>query len=189
MLFINLLLTSFLIADPLAGVLIGDPARRGGPVNQWMAGLVSLPVQMACVWVGLFVLTWIECRGVRFFARKRGWRVTKDVSWQVCAHASIGWVLSGLVPLMFLATLYVLSTYLGVSPRGSIVIRWGWFNAGIVGWNEIVWMTGMLMGYGSGLLAFEILVYIGVRQCRYANPPALARGAASGVGEIIARPS
>jgi hypothetical protein len=51
-------------------------------------GAVGLPA-------ALFLLTWIETLGVRFFGKRRGWRVTRPIAWTVCSHAAIGWAIGG----------------------------------------------------------------------------------------------
>ena len=53
------------------------------------------------VYAGILLLTFIETLGVRIFARaeSRRWRITPDVAWVVCHHASAGWVIGGLLML------------------------------------------------------------------------------------------
>ncbi len=190
----NLVIAGFLITDPWTGVLVGDPARtvRGkGVVIENLVHAISLFGAVLLVAGVLLLLTWIECLGVRFIAARRGWRVTRAAAWQICAHASVGWILCGLIPVLSLAGVFIAARFFGASPGGVIDLT-GWLtnpptggpNPGprglTVNLYQLVVGGGVLVGYAGGLLVFETLVYLGIRACRYANPPeALAAQAAA----------
>lgn len=109
----------------------------------------------------LRLLTMIEDRGIRFFGKQRGWRITREVSGAVCAHASIGWVIGGI--LVFTA----LSLNFGQTwGSGAGLIR---RVTGLM--YYVQWVPVAALGFFAGMLVFEILVYVGVRECRFANPP------------------
>lgn len=96
----------------------------------------------------LLLLTWIESRGLRFFGARRGFRATRPVAETVCSHACVGWIV------------------------GSAVWFAGWVvvGAGVV--HELFVPLGLLLavlGAVAGLLIFEVLAYIGLRRCRFAN--------------------
>lgn len=175
LLYLNLLVAAFLIVDPWTGVLVGDPTRAARGTDPWhelvtYAWVVS--GQVGAVWCLLLALTWVEVQGVRLFARPRGWRVTKRVAWQVCAHASVGWIMAGWLVIAMLATLFILTRYFPAASgrwltRTFVLPRVG----GRVNVQEIVSALGLVAGYSGGLLWFEALVYRGVRACRFANPP------------------
>ena len=57
--------------------------------------LAAVPVAVL-----LLGLTTLETLGLRTFGRQRGWRVTRNVAWTVCAHASFGWVAGGLLGML-----------------------------------------------------------------------------------------
>ena len=108
----------------------------------------------------LLVLTWIETRGVRFFGKRRGWRVTGPIAWSVCAHAGIGWVIGSLVyALSPLAVIWLRPVY-DLFPATTGVR---------VATEAATWAP--IAAFVVGMLAFESLVYVGIRACRYANEP------------------
>ncbi|HMN40705.1 MAG TPA: zinc ribbon domain-containing protein [Phycisphaerales bacterium] len=123
------------------------------PRPPWVA-LGAVPLLVGA----LLALTWIETVGVRFFGRRRAWRVTWPIALSVCAHASIGWAIGGalhaLVPLMRTPLWWVLDRLPeAVASRGALAF-------------VTIAPVGALL---AGMLVFETLVYLGVRECRYAN--------------------
>ena len=113
----------------------------------------------------LWLLCWIETVGLRTWGKRRGWRVTGDVAWSVVAHSSFGWLVVGLA-----------------APAGLALFQFQWFSASVaqvVRWSEafglnnpalaILACTCPLIGLVPGIICFEILVYIGIRRCSYAN--------------------
>lgn len=160
-----------LLVAPWSGTLIGDPARaaRGsGMLAQAIAYALVVPFQ-ACIAAGLlFALTYIEWRGIRFFAWQRGWRLTRSGAWQICAHASVGWVVGALVPLLTMAVLWA-------APGGRpslldrLLSRGGGFGVSGASLGDIVLVILLGGSYVVGLLVFEVLIYHGVRQCRWGN--------------------
>ncbi len=132
---------------------------RGGMLFVWVL-LISL---------FLLALTWIECRGVRFFSNRRGWRMTPEAAWQVCCHASIGWIIMALLPLLGMAAMVGLVRVFHYSPTGVIDFS-RWLGPGAPIWHiESVMRSTLTLGAGLiGLMVFETLVYIGARQCKYA---------------------
>lgn len=164
LLLVNLLLAGGLLAAPWVGTLIGDPAR-GARGSAWLSrnGQFALSLAAGTIGIGgvLLALTAIESLGVRFFGKRRGWRITPDVAWQVCAHASVGWVVAAVLTILALVVWLNLS-YFGLG--GWMTRRGGWGDLGLA--------AVPVAGFLAGMLVFEILVYRGVRRCRYANPPA-----------------
>jgi len=172
LLIINAVVAGFLLVDPWVGVLIGDPARyarSSGPVAEFATKTAMLILETIAVALFFGLLTWIEFQGVRFFARQRGWRLTRDAAWQVCCHASVGWVLLGLFPLLGMAIMFAATYWLSWSPKGVIDLS---SLLGpmvpLIGVQSLV--TGVLTIGGAilGLLVYETLVYIGIRQCKFA---------------------
>lgn len=117
----------------------------------WPLGFASV-VAVILGMVALVVLTRIEELGMHVFGRGRGWRVTRDVAVTVTGHASVGW----LVGAWLLVTAVLL---LGVA-----------MGAGSGVWAQVAFV-GVVGSLLAGLLTFEVLVFVGVRRCRFANLP------------------
>jgi predicted RNA-binding Zn-ribbon protein involved in translation (DUF1610 family) len=166
LLVINHVIAGAFLAAPWTGTLIGDPSRRarGSGFAIESAALLGMfiaqTLALTCV---LLLLTWIEYRGIRFFAARRGWRLTPDAGWQICAHASYGWVLMGILPLVGMTLSFLLGAaslrgVIDLSPALPITIH-----------VSSVVLTAMIAGgLLIGLFGFEMLVYLGVRRCKYA---------------------
>jgi sterol desaturase/sphingolipid hydroxylase (fatty acid hydroxylase superfamily) len=166
---LNLALAGVMLTLPWVGTLIGDPARhaRGSSAAIWALTYARSAVfGIAGIGTLLFLLTFVEAMGIRFFARRRGWRITRNVAWQICAHASIGWVLAAVLTLL------------------SLVVWLNLSNFGLSGWMERSGPTGdyvmaavPAVGFFAGMFVFELLVYVGMRRCRFANAPRADRQA------------
>ena len=115
----------------------------------------------------LFALSMIEYAGIRFFGARRKWRVTHAVAMTVVGHASVGWLLAPVtLPLLW-----------GVSGAALVGALDGATGLGWLG--VVVAIVSGIVGPLIPLLAFEVLVYEGVRRMRFANsePPASSRRA------------
>lgn len=160
-----------LLVAPWSGTLIGDPARAArasGKLAQGLAYALVVPFEACLAALFLFALTYIEWRGIRFFAWQRGWRLTADAAWQVCAHASVGWIIGALVPMLVMAVLWA-------APGGRpslldrLLSRGGGGSFGSMSGGDAILVTLMIGSYVVGLCVFEMLIYVGVRKCRFAN--------------------
>jgi len=131
--------------------------------------LVSLPFWWFFT-VGLYkALIGIERLGIRFFGRRRGWRVTPAVSRTVCAHASIGWVLGAFLPGVVISLFAVV-----MLPLVFLVTRqMGGPSTGGPEINSLPFFPFLMLFYAIplGLIFFELQVFLGVRACKFANPP------------------
>lgn len=169
LLLVNLCLAGAAIVAPWWGVLAGDPARTarqqsgaGAMAIQVGVAVAELLLAAAC----LYILTWIECVGIRLVARRRGWRLTHAGAWQVCAHASFGWICCGVLATLFLAALFSVLRLFGVAPGGTLdlaptlPIRLDWY--------QVIGVGGPALAYFVGLIIFETLVYKGVNACKFA---------------------
>lgn len=91
-----------------------------------------------------------------FVARHRGWRVPELVAKAVCAHAAAAWWVAGL------------GLGLGVAISKDIAaLASPLIQLTPFGW--VLPVIGPLAGFSLGMLAFETLVYIGVRRCKFMN--------------------
>lgn len=172
LMFIYLLIAATLFAAPWPEMgSIRAPFPTLGPkvvleTVRYVAGSV---LNTAIAFSVLWVLTWIEVVGIRFFSARRGWRLSRAASWQIAAHASMGWSLCGLLTLIGLAAMTAIDR---VSPslwRHSLDLTWA--SLGVVSARNIALILLPLGGFVAGMLVFESLVYIGVLRCRYANAP------------------
>ncbi len=102
--------------------------------------------------IALVALTEIEALGLRFIARRRGWRVSWRLARAICAHASIGW--AALFPFAVLSWLFlvVVQIVFDVAP-----------------WSDWLFVSNMVIWLLPPMLCFETLAYLGVRACKYAN--------------------
>ncbi|MBX3356979.1 MAG: hypothetical protein KF745_00990 [Phycisphaeraceae bacterium] len=164
----NSLVASVLLGPVVVMSVLGiGPEAVGDMLSRYPTGLAVLAILGMSVGSGVLLgflplraLIMIESWGVRFFGSRRGWRVTPAVASAVCGHATIGWII------------------------GSVLALLGWFLSGSHhSWND--WLTWPISarhdwraapwpaagGFLAGLLIFETLVYFGIRQCRFGNPP------------------
>jgi hypothetical protein len=151
---INCLLSAMLLVAPWSGVFVGDPLRgsimrgRGAGAAVWL-----VPAQVVGVAAVLLGLTLVEWAGIQLVARRRGWRLGRIAAWQVCAHASVGWVVMGMT--MWVALIAWLNAI--------------WFVRGLKQAGDLTLAAIPVTGILVGLLVFELLVWIGARRCRFAN--------------------
>ena len=108
---------------------------------------ILLPIGLGVSAVYL-ALTIIEGVGIGLISRRRGWRIHQGMRAPILGLASYAWILCTI--LILIAVLIVLLIGSGKDP-----------------WPQVVVGAGAL----SGLLQFEILVYIGMRKMRFANAP------------------
>ncbi len=117
--------------------------------------MVSIPL-IVVVFLVVFHLSRLEEIGIRFFARRHGWRTTSEVSSAVVGHASIGWLAGVLFMSALIAVVIVIEHVAG----------YGLFTRGD-GVLFLLIAADLLLP----MLWFESLVYIGWRRTRYANHP------------------
>lgn len=126
---------------------LGGMAIEGVYRNaHWLDRLVPLIV---------ITMTYVEILGVTAFSRRRGWRVPFALAERVCCRAAVGWV-PGLL----------------IAGAGMWVLRWTafgqlWFDS-LLGLVRVSWLFFLGL-FVLSFLWFETLVWIGVRQVRYAN--------------------
>jgi hypothetical protein len=116
-------------------------------------------VAMFCVfvvitWPALNILSLIEGLGLRVLGARNKWRITKEVSGAIIAHASIGWLLG--VPVLLAEIVY----FRTMDPMGAL----GWAFADWW-WEALAWAAAPL----AGLVGFELLAWLGWRRMKFAN--------------------
>ncbi len=133
------------------GVTIGTGLVLTGvvePVLTWAYAMLAVKATI--------LLTYIETLGVAFFSRQRGWRVPMLSVERVCCYAAPGWLVAALAAL-FLIVLHeqgVPQALLARIPFADQSIVLPAFYAALA---------------GIAMFCFEALVYVGVRQVRFAN--------------------
>lgn len=109
----------------------------------------------------LELLTWIEMTGIRAFSRVNSRRITRTVATAICSHACVGWSVGALAVVGTRLMMPAVSEARLGSNRVQITV-----------------LVACVAAFMVGLLTFEILVYIGVRTCRFANRRRNAEGEA-----------
>jgi hypothetical protein len=168
---INTTLAAAFLVIPWVGVLIGDPSRNANlrpgvsPHVVRFAVFVLATVGLASV---LALLTWIEHIGIRFFARKRKWRLTKNAATQIVMHASVGWLAGAALNIIVMPAVPAIVAGFGRRWAGQPTGRLSnlMFQSITIGWSLVV--IGIFVGFFIAMLWFEILVYFGVRACKFA---------------------
>lgn len=106
------------------------------------------------------VLTAIEGVGLWHFGRRRRWRVRPGVSATVCAHASLGWVIGGLIAgLGYAEQLWW--------PSEVFIVRA--FNGARLAEIDLAVLLWMGPGWLIGFALFEVWAYVGFSAMRFAN--------------------
>jgi len=158
---------ALLTATALLRWLEREKPLAGGGSVQWTTGSVAgsaaliavLAVVLTPVWrVVLGVLTRIEGRGLVFFSRRRGTRVTPALARTIVGHGTLAWLLVGAGALAALPLLW--------SGQAELALA-GFRTPGLARPLAIAGGVLALLGF----LAFETTAWLGLRRCRYANPP------------------
>lgn len=132
-------------------VLVNVPsAFRNTNVEPILLFLMALVLSLI-----ILALSYIEMLGVTAFSRRRGWRVPFRLAERVCCYASVGWL-----PGVFLAGV-------GIAILDLHAVGQPWFEK-MHGLVRVRWIFYAAL-FVLSLLWFETLVWIGVRQVRYAN--------------------
>ncbi|MGH7243666.1 MAG: hypothetical protein ACREJD_09645 [Phycisphaerales bacterium] len=114
-------------------------------------------VLVFALWLALFVaLTWIERIGIHFYSRRRSWRVDSVLSLIGTAHASGAWIGAALAAYLLPIAIERISDAL----PAAISIHLAAFR-----------LAGAPLGFIAGMLCFELATVVGLRACRYGNPP------------------
>jgi len=113
-------------------------------------------LEFLLIMVSVLLLIYIEILGVVYFARRRGWRVPWHLAERVAGYSAIAWIPAGAV--MWLITHLVLDGYIE-----------RWMNAWIGTWKSWQSLALWVLALALGMLWFEFLVWLGVRQVQYAN--------------------
>jgi hypothetical protein len=122
--------------------------------GHWLGAIVGAAIGAAVIVLVMLAvvegLTAIERVGVQVIGRTRGWRITPAIAVVVCDHASVGWAAGSAV----------------TAAGGAVVLAGVLFDdLDAVFLGLVVCATGTV----GGLLAFESLVYTGIRASRFAN--------------------
>jgi hypothetical protein len=147
--------------------LIGS-ARRG------IAALLGIPVASLAVAAAVIALSWVETLGLRFFGRRRGYRISKAVSLTIVSHGAIWWIIASLVlSIGGLGTLvgeYALvdSSGLWIGPLAGDYLA---IRLPTQAWHFPFVLSPLfgVAGLGVGFLFFEVFAYLGLRRCKFAN--------------------
>lgn len=166
----TILITGLVIAAPLSVISAAFVLLRESDLTACVLGFsiflaVMIPALHWMAWALLNILTAIERAGIRFFGRRRGWRITPAVARTITAHAGAGWVVGAIAFWCGMIAYWLLDGQVPARPTGP---RPAWIHS-LTDLLPILPVLGLLFG----LLTFETLVYLGMRSRRYANriPP------------------
>jgi len=166
---LNITTAALIMVAPWTGTLIGDPirtARGSGPLAELLTFTWFFPAQIAAITAVLYTMTLIEYHAIRFIAARRGWRLTRAAAWQVCAHATVGWIILGIAPVFAMAAVYVMRVVLAWPLGRQLDLRV--YGLGHTSISTILSWLLPLIAIIAGVFVYELLVYLGVRKCRYA---------------------
>jgi hypothetical protein len=169
LLIVNVAVAAALIVAPWTGVLVGDPARaaRGGGYESAVL-LLSFVVQAALGAVGLYLATAASAAAVVALGRSRGWRLTRRAAWCVACHASAGWIVAGVMPLLLMAVWYTVGTLLKIPVTGVVPGR---VRGMQVSWQTVLGAGAPVLGFALGTAVFLVRLLAGARVCRFATEP------------------
>lgn len=113
-------------------------------------------IQEGILTTGIVMLTYVEALGVTYFSRRRGWRVPFRLAERLVCYCSIGWVPVAII--------------MGITIRFYADGRLDGWMSGLLGvWGPWQSLELLVLIGAVSLLWFETLVWIGVRQTKYAN--------------------
>lgn len=143
LLLLNLSVASALMTCVLAPTRLWNP-HLGYVFSFFTVGLILL-----------MALTTIEFAGIRFFGRQHGFHITPRKTLIVIAHASAGWLVSGV----------------GVPLTIQVAVR---LNLNVNGHPPATWpvelrIISIFLPFAVGMATFSIFAGIGYRALRYAN--------------------
>ena len=167
-------LTTFVVSRGFRMLRVDRPGEiRNGPDRLFLATLAVLTgLLWAMVWwlAGLgspfrwgwlvamvvVIMTYVEIFGVAYFSQKRGWRVSLALAERVGCFCAVGWIPAALLfeAVLLLDQFGVLASYWPP--------RWGMWDL------KIRWLV-LPTAWGVSILGFETLVWLGIRQVKYAN--------------------
>lgn len=150
---IALSIAAMLLSLPLVAFVLNNVERP----ELAMDGIGAAGMVFFFGFLGLILLTWIERLGVVFFSRERGWRMPPPLARAVVAAAAPAWIAAGFL------------TNIGF---GFGWVAWKWSHrlpSVLEPWAQSAMAVLPVVGFITGMLVFETLVYIGVRRCKYAN--------------------
>ena len=185
-----MVITSFVSATamlaPWSGVFIADPIRRlrfARTTEHVIRIFAWLAAEIGALALLLAVLSVAIAFGLRVLATTRGWRHTARTLTLIAAHAAVGWLLVASAIWMLLTAWFIATL---VAARSEASTRWigdisGWLatHGGRIGpWTLPAFILSM------GALVVAWFTWIGLRETRFANDPAVeelfARAASPG---------
>lgn len=116
----------------------------------------------AAVTLSILFFSYVEIAGVVFYSRRRGWRTYWSLIERLVCYLTIWWLPAAILffPLCVAQQLRLPEIY---------------WPTGLGRWDLAKEMLLMITGWGLCIMAFEWLVWLGVRRLRFANwsPPGI----------------
>ncbi|PCI09903.1 hypothetical protein COB72_05290 [bacterium] len=123
--------------------------------------VVGVGVVSVMYWLLGFTYSAIASGRIRFAAKRRGYRVDREVSWALAGYASTALIL---IPLA-VGTVIVTGFFLGIAIDRDHLDR---DHLLIIIYRMLAW-NAFLFCLPISLVVFEVFTYIGLRRCRYTN--------------------
>lgn len=147
-----LLITNISVASVTATI-----ALLPGPV--WRPPVRYVTMFFLVHFLLVLALSAVEYAGIRLLGKRHGYRVTSEVATAVCAHASVGWVISGIA----VAAAAQILQRVGTLWNGSMGFRGGG-NVGV-----LIAGAAILAAFALGMIVYSTLCGVGYRAMRFAN--------------------
>lgn len=110
----------------------------------------------------LGALTSIESFGLRVLSRRRGGRIDAAISGTICSHGSIGWVVSAVAFALGVWAVAIVSLIGVLTPPSNR-------PEAVLPSIAVAGVALSSLGVIAGFLLFEIIAWLGLRRCLYAN--------------------
>ncbi|MFI4882724.1 MAG: hypothetical protein ACIAQU_09085 [Phycisphaerales bacterium JB064] len=120
-------------------------------------GLALTPLAALALWL----LTWIEARGLVLFGAQAGTRMHPDLAHTIVRHGAVGWLLAGLGATLILPLAWSYESEMGLIYGHP---KYG----GPADWTIALATAGVFLAI-LGFLAFECFAWLGLRRCKFAN--------------------
>ncbi len=153
-------------------LLFPDPNAEEFGSPSTLSMLLPTGIFALIAFVIFYLLTQIETFGLRIFGSRSGFRISKDLSKSITAHAAVGWLLLAVCfafkMLLGNTLFYVMTPDLQPATDADTVNQYAMLFNDPPNWvftvNRLLYILIL-----PGFLFFECFAYLGLRRCKFAN--------------------